>query len=321
MNKELILREMTLNIDVINEAVFNTIINFDIRDINDLYNIRRFTEIINNHSKSIRSTKYKTKINNEKVKSYVKDFLGKLNINYKEEFEYIKDNITYSKTLDNSLFKNETRQIYLLNNNLFSDIYDLTHEFTHFLALPNKSMNDTSYLFGEATSLFSEFILEDYLLSKRNLGEYKIENIRKLNSIYINNQIVDVQLKLIETFLDNGGIFKEDIESIFKNYNYSDICIIKDSLFDVIEKYECLDIDESLRYSVGYVVACYMYDRIKIYGYKEFMELVENMDNYEIDEFLNYLDLELEDTIYLRLTDKSYQKLEESFKKKIKRIG
>lgn len=324
MEKQWLLKELLNNVDIINEAVFNTIIDLDIRSFCDVYNINRFIEIINNHPKSIRSTFYKIKITNKNTKEYVKSFLSSIHESYKEKFEEKELDINFKKRTDvmeEAIFGTKNKIIYIPCDYKISDIYDLTHEFIHYLSIKEEKMNDTLYYFCESLSLFSEFLLEDHLLSTKNNGEYKIENIRKYDGIYVNNRIIKVELDLIRIFLENGCIYKEDIEQIFKNYSVDEVYFIIEYLFYTIEKYNGLDFIISSRYSTGYVIACYMYERIKKYGYNEFIELIENMYKFEIDEFLNYLDLELEDVDYLRLTEDSYKKLEESYVKKIKRIG
>lgn len=324
MEKQWLLRKLLKNIDIINDAVLSTIIDCDIRSFDDVYNMNRFIEIINNHPKNVRSTEYKTKITNEDTKEIVKLFLKNIHENYKEKFETTEENIKFKKRTDimeEAIFKAKNKVIYIPYDCKISDIYDLTHEFTHYLSIKEEKMNDTLYVFCESLSLLSEFLIEDYLLSNKEIGEYKIENIRKYDGVYDNNCIIKVEIDLINTFLKYGGIYKEDLEQIFKNYSVGELRFIIEYLFYTIEKYNELDISFSARYSIGYVIACYMYGRINIYGYNEFIELIESMYKLEINEFLNYLDLEVEDVNYLRLTEDSYKKLEKNYVNKIKRIG
>lgn len=324
MERQWLLRKILENINIINDAVYNTIIDCDIRNFGDLYNINRFIQIINNHPRNVRSTNYKTNISNEKAKQYVKKFLEYINLNYKGKFEEIEKNIIFTKRIDvmeEAIFVAKNKIIHIPSTYTIADIYDITHEFTHLLSIKDEKMNDTLFLFCEVPSILSEFILEDYLLLKKQIGEYKIEGIRKYDGVYVNNCIIDVEIQLIETFMKYGGIYKEDLEQIFKNYSIDDLNFIKNYLFYIIEKYNELDISFSVRYSIGYVIATYIYDRINIYNYGEFIELIEKMNDYEIEEFLSYLDLELENVNYLRLTEKTYEKLEKSYVKMIKRFG
>ena len=51
----------------------------------------------------------------------------------------------------------------------------------------------------------------------------------------------------------------------------------------------------------------------------EFIELNDNLNNYEVQDFLDYLELDYEDSKILNLKETSYQKLRNSFVNELKR--
>ena len=74
------------------------------------------------------------------------------------------------------------------------------------------------------------------------------------------------------------------------------------------------------RYVIGYLLALFMLERDKNNSI-EFFELNEMLNSYSIENLLNYLDLELINSAgLLELSEKSYQKLEESYIKQLKKM-
>lgn len=304
-----------MNFDYLNEVIYDTITNFNINRKEDLYYYLDCMNIINNNCKSMKSTSYKIKYSEKKIKNISKSFFININIDYLEKFE--KSRIYFFDKV-NPIFDINNQVILLSKTKYLDGVFDLTHEFTHYLSMPNKNINDTNYLYCETLSLLSEILLSDYL---KDYKESKVEMIRKYNSIFFNNEVLDVETKLILDFLKYGSVYKDSIENIFSKYSKQERIYITNYLIEFIKDNEYLDIVESSRYTTGYILAIYLYERSKINGYKEFIDLIDNMNNLEIKEFFSYLDLELEEENYIKLKKESVKKLELNYKNVLKDIG
>ena len=62
----------------------------------------------------------------------------------------------------------------------------------------------------------------------------------------------------------------------------------------------------------------YLYDKIQ--SKLEFVDLNDSINEYSLCDFLDYLDLECKDLEYLDLTEESYQAIENSYKKTLKKL-
>lgn len=314
-------------LEKINSIVKKYIEECELVDMDDLIFVNRLIDIYDRHFISSSIHKYKEKVSLKKSFRYSYDFFKSINLEYAEylksryldgtfELDYRKEN---KDNFAKSYLNNGENKIYIPVQGNLSDTYTLCHEIIHDMTIENGlTVNRT--LFCEVFSLLAEELQCDYFKKLGNIKSYKNNSIQTLYIIKQKNDIIRFEQQLISTYLDKGQIGLIDITDILVSTN--DIEFMAGTLQDIIEKND-LSMDLEQRYVIGYLFACYMLDRIKdnSKNIREFFELNEMLNYYQILDFIDYLGLEIKsDKEAFDLTEESYDKLEKSYVKRLKEI-
>ena len=311
--------------DKLNELVKKTIEDYEIENIDEFAFTSELSQIIFKNHKEIKIPKYKSRVSLKKSIKYSYDFLDSLSHDYSKELESLKSDIIFEKqNLQNYKcaysdydYKTDKKIIYIPYNNNIVDSYNITHEIIHATSM-SKEFSYTRNVFCESLSFLAEMLQKDYLKDK-NVKDYQINDKEQINSLKNYNIIIDYQLKLIEEYLNNGYIDVANFMNVLEKYNIYDISIISNHLIESIKNNK-FDLLFKQRYIIGYPLACYIYDRVINNGIYEFIELNEMINEFWLEDFLNYIDLECEDKEYLSLNKESYDEIEKSFIKRMKMI-
>lgn len=311
--------------DKLNEIVKKTVEEYEIENINEFAFTSQLSQMIFQNYKEINIPKYRSRVPLKKSIKYSYDFLDSLSHDYSKELENLKSEIIFEKqNLQNykdaySDYDYETAKkiIYIPYSNNIGDSYNITHEIIHATSI-NKEFSYTRNVFCESLSFLAEMLQKDYL-KENNVRDYQINDKEQINGLRYFNIIVDYQLNLINEYLNNGYIDISNFMDILKKYSIYDISTISNYLLESVKNNE-FDLNFKQRYIIGYPLACYMYDRVINNGIHEFIELNEMINEFWLEDFLNYIDLECEDKEYLSLTKESYDEIEKSFVKRMKMI-
>lgn len=298
--------------------------NADVNSIDDLKFIKRLNDIIYYSGIKNYSLKYKTKQDFKKINKLVLDFLEELNVFYKDYYQtrlldgtFIfdtskKDEPAYS----DYDAETDTRIIYIALNNTVYDAFAIIHELFHDINIDIKESSFTRQVFTESLSFLAEFLLEDFLKNK-DIKDYQVNNNKNIKYIWYKSLEIDFNLQLISSYIEKRYLDEQIFNDIIKNYNKDEIEYIELVLEKMIDEEE-LTIDYEQGYIIGIFIATYMYDRIinNKKNIKEVFELNEMLKFYTIEQVFDYLGLDYDDG---DLTDKSYIKLKNSYKKYLKR--
>lgn len=312
----------------INSIVEKFIKESELKDMNEFTFLNRLIDIYDKHFIQTRVYKYKSRIPYKKSFKYSYDFLNSINPEYAEylktralenafELDYNKENREETAI---SYLKDGENKIYLPVQNNLDDSYAISHEIIHDMTIDGCENSFTRSLFCETFSLLTEELQYDYFKKNESPSGYRINLLNNLTAIKEKNETIKIEQRLINTYFNKGFINLIDIVDIFKKFKDIDFTL---NTLDYIVESNDLSIDFEQRYVIGYLFACYMLDRIKTNpkNIKEFFELNEMINNYELSEFIDYLDLELiDDYDIFDLTEESYNKLEKSYVKRLKEI-
>ena len=323
----------------LNRLIENHINEYEINDFEELSFISKLVSIVDKYNINLKDKKTKSSVRFNKNFKYSYDFLKTIDPDYasyllkiKEEgvFDILKDKegCPYSTVKDDG-----KHYIYMPLQSNIIDSYSITHEVIHDLSISEDSDNSlTRHLFCEVFSLLSEMLQRDYFKNTTKPKGYNIENSTILGGVYSKKRTIMLDLNLIKAYLESGHLSFNQVGEIFSIYTDEEIDDeIIYYLQEILETGE-LTYGYEQRYIIGYLFASYMHDRIiedpkKI---EEFVELNDIINEYDISDFLHYLDLDfknkyiqVDDTevypLILDLTDESYDKLERSFVKELKR--
>lgn len=314
-------------LDKINNIVEKYISECELVDMDDFIFLNRLIDIYDRHFTSRHIYKYKERIPFKKSFEYSYNFFMSINPEYAEylkarylegafELDYQKEN---RDSFAISYTKNGKNKIYIPVQENIDDSYTISHEIIHDMTIENGlTINRT--LFCEVFSLLTEELQCDYFKKIGGPKLYQNNSIQNLQVIKEKNEIIRFEQQLISTYLDKGQIDLIDISDILVNTH--NIEVMSSVAQDITDEGN-LSIDIEQRYVIGYLFACYLLDRIKDNpkNVKEFFELNEMLNYYDILDFLDYLELDIkEDTDLFDLTEESYKKLEKSYVKRLKRL-
>lgn len=315
---------MTEGFDILNNAVLNYINKSGLTGEEDLSLMTRLTSIILNNRETYFNYKYNKKYSLKESDKIVKDFLEQLNPYYNEYYEERKKDGTilfdhHPQTIEAAFSSydiiNEKRIIYIPLEKTIEDSFAIVHELMHDINMDITMENIARYFYTEGLSLLSELLFEDFL-EERKIKQCKNPNNRGLYSLKSKAIEVDFNIKLIKTYLKDGYIDQDNLLDILISYPdyYSEDL---ESIVYKITYDEELTLDEEQPYIMGGLMATYMYDRIKNNknNILELFELNQMLKYYNFDQVLDYLELDYNDT---ELTEKSYKKLEDKYKKYLK---
>lgn len=306
----------------INEIIKKELQEYMITSKKEIVFQKRISNIILSHYKKIYVPEYKRKYSFEDNFHIAYSFLKDINEDYAnlllkryEEGAFIIDEKAEENKIAVSNIINGEPKIYFPTTNTLMDAYRIVHEFIHDTTIED-GYNDTRMIFCEVLSLYSELLMAKYL-EKQNIKESTIRTREIYKDITSTATKVLFEIELIDHYLEKGFTNTEDLISIVKSSPNK-----RDSLssYYIILKDCEFTFGISQRYIIGYLFALLMVDRDKNNSI-EFFELNEMINNYTIENVINYLDLECKNSVgILDLNEKSYQKLESAYVRQLKKI-
>ena len=291
----------------LNHLIEQFIHDFQIDDIEEFTFSSRLSEIISSNEKSIPYLKDRKYIPLKKSIKYSQNFLKSVSEEYAKEMENVQLKCEFNSPIDPySDYIESTKQkyIYLAYQNRIRDSFIITHELIHATTI-EEYVSIARNLFCEMFSFTAEMMQRDF---------FEQQGIKSLQEI---NKINMFQTILVSEFLDRGYITASNFMDLLNQYDEKEIIMISNHISENIDQNN-FDIFFQNRYIVGYLFACYFYDYIK--DKEEFIALNSVINQYNIEDVIHYLDLEYKDTFYLDLTEESYQKLENSYQKRLKKV-
>lgn len=295
----------------------------EITSINDLSFIVNLNSIYRRIKLKHLDTDYKKEYYFSKIENILIDYLEQLNIQYRDYFilKTMDGTIVYDEgQFDKTAYfrydeENKKHIIYIPLTGTLHDIYVIIHELFHSINFDVNKESMTRVVFTEFLSLLSELLLEDYLKMKK-IKDSRINNNANLEYLQFISLEVDFNIKLIDSYLEYGYLNEKNIRQIFYRYTDSEMEYIK-YVIEKIFNNQALTIDEEQIYIIGIFLATYTYYRIQSNpkNIQEFFEMNEVINNYSIEQFLSFLELDCENG---DLTDESYKKLENAYCKYLK---
>ena len=306
----------------INEIIEKELKEYMITSKEEISFQKRISNIMVSHYKNIYVPEYKKKYSFEDNFQIAHNFLKDVNEEYAEllvkryqEGAFIIDEHAEGSKIAISNIINGKPMIYLPTTNSLRDSYCIVHEFIHDTTI-NGGYNDTRFIFCEVFSLYSELLMAKYH-EKQNIKEATIRSREIYQTIATTATKMKFELELINSYLEKGFIKENDLVSTIKSIPNKREAL---SAYYVILKDQGFTFGMDQRYIIGYLFALFMLERDKNNSI-EFFELNEMLNSYSIENLLNYLDLELINSAgLLELSEKSYQKLEESYIKQLKKM-
>lgn len=306
----------------INKIIEKELKEYDITSKEEIIFHKRLADIILSHYKEIYVPKYKKKYSFEENFRIAHNFLQDINEDYAyllikryNEGAFIIDEHAEENKIAISNIIDGKPMIYFPTTNTLRDSYRIIHEFIHDTTI-NEGYNDTRFIFCEVFSLYSELLMAQYH-EKQNIKESTIRSREIYNDVIGTAIKSKFELDLITRYLEKGFINEEDLISIIKSISNK-----KDALsaYYIILKDQEFTFGMNNRYIIGYLFALLMLERDKDNSI-EFFELNEMLNYYSIENLLNYLDLELTDSVgILNLKEETYQTLEKIYIKQLKKM-
>ena len=315
---------MTEGFDIINKAIDDYIKASNLTGEEDLVLMTKLANIILNGKEINFNYKYNKKYSLKESDKIVNDFLTYLNPYYKEYYEKRKNDGTilfdhHPKTIEAAFSSydpiDERRIMYIPLEKNLEDSFTIVHELMHDINMDITMENDARYLYTKGLSLLGELLFEDFL-EERKIKQCKNPNNRGLYSLKSKAIEVDFNIKLIKTYLKDGYINTSNLLEILETYPDYYAEDLKSTIYKITYDEE-LTLDQEQPYIIGGLIATYMYDRIKTNknNIMELFELNQMLKHYNFDQVLDYLELDYNEQ---ELTNSSYQKLEEKYKKYLK---
>lgn len=180
--------------------------------------------------------------------------------------------------------------------------YELTHELAH-AVLKNELIKkhdslDLNIVINETNSILHELLLHENDNYYYLIGNYGYSAVYKL---IMNKQIYDVLVKN-KNITDKQKEKIINIRSDFEEY-YNKIGIkikVKRDLIDILHEFKNLESSyERGIYFISRMIALKIYNNLKeIDGYKKlYLNVLENSNKLSLDEYMNKLNLKLEELI------------------------
>lgn len=298
----------------------------NVTDYNDLKLMNTLTKIIIDNKANIGNFKYTKKYSLKEIDKIVNNFLLSLNPYYKEYYDLRKNDGSFIFDNDKNSYYNDAyssydsidkkRIIYIPVTNTLNDAFCIVHELFHDINMDIKEESITRFFYTEGMSILGEMLLEDYLI------ENKVKDaIVPMNYVLWTTESktieVNFNINLLLTYIENNYIDIGKIFQILEEYSCNYIDDLDNTIRKIIDNEE-LTLDFEQPYILGFLIATYMYYRIKRNknNIMELFELNQELKNYSFDQVLDYLELDYND---IDLNSNSYEKLKENYKRYIKR--
>lgn len=305
----------------LNRIVKQFIDDYEIKDFSEFAFITNLLSIIDNYNYNLKIVVAKKKISLNKSFKYSYDFLKTIDSKYsKYLLEAKSKKIFHIGKESYSNWENNEKYISLFLQNNINDTYSITHELIHATSINGDQVTLTRCLFCEVFSILGELLQQDFFSKTSKPKDYSLNNKAILNGIICKKDIIFFEMEIIRTYLENGYITEIELINILSKYNKKNFNEVANHFYSIMENEE-LTYGFEQRYIIGYLISCYMHDHIleNSKNINEFIELNDNINYFEIYDVLDYLNLEYEKNTILNLTKESYEKLNKSFIKELKR--
>ena len=309
--------------DRLNEILFQYIMQNETFDFDDYSGIYKLSDIILNSKVPNFTDKVKNRFGISKSFQLSYEFFNCLDESYGRYFldrvnsddlilKYVKVN---KETAYSYPDEDGNKKIYLPYSNDICDCFALTHEMFHDMNLQVNNLSITRSLFTEYISMYGEMLLEEFI---KNNYDIKCSFCSRytFNGSYLKALKVDIQLKLVKCFIENGFIDYFKLNEIINNYNPFYRNYLVKYINEIISS-EDLSIGYEGRYLIGILLSCYSKDLVlnKKYDIDTFLGINEDINYMYPDEVYNVLDLDVSDQYTMELTSGSYDKLAKSYSK------
>ena len=293
-------------------------------EIKDLILMMKCTDIILNCRDIKYDYKFRQKYHLDQSDKLVEEFLEILNPKYleyyrmrKEDGSFIFDESCEKVAFQYYDFDNKKRLIYIPVTFTLEDSFSIIHELFHDINCSGSKCDSAGRnYFTEGISLLGELLFSDFLKSK-NIKEVNNYILKAINGLKHEALEVDFNLRLILEYLKVGYIDGYMVNDVFVSYPRKYHGFLRE-VVDYICFDEKLTLEEEEPYVLSYLVAIYMYDRIKRNkkNLEELFDLNQKLDDFSMEQVLDYLGIDYDD---VSLTSESYDILRSGFVKFIKR--
>lgn len=212
------------------------------------------------------------------------------------------------------------------------DILSLGHEFMHHLNTRSELVTYVTSFYTECFSNYCEFLLIDYVAKEAPLYKSDILKMKRniFISLYENNICTKLMIEMMKKKINGIDINYIELVDIVKRLYDSgvDLSLIDTCLTENLEV--LLGDDEELvedeyihlmRNTISLPIACYMYEEYsKKKDIKQVFELGDVLYTLSLKDVLLYFELEPKPECSFDLTEQSYEKLENSYKKSLKKL-
>lgn len=245
-------------------------------DIFPFYNLDFFYNVCFTLNEAFKNYRFKdVEIEKDFVKmdffnkvNLVKDFFKSINMNIDVEkslqdgtinpsftefnYENIKD---YMKKGRTNIDVNDNGDVSFPNSGMLLDSIVMTHELGHYANRLNHTSQ--SAIMSEMVAIYTELQFYDYL---SNLGydnevrffkNFRLKDTKKLSEKCLSS------ISLLLTYMKYGTLNEENYYKMFPNNNYLD------SLNKINDKYDFYSISMNMNYTVGFLMATYLYGKTK----------------------------------------------------------
>lgn len=312
----------------INEVIKKEIEENSIEDIREFAYLSNMIDIILSEKLPSKERKYKKRVPLHKSIKYSSKFLNFLDSSYASNLISLLENhqIEFEKDFEEndkiaySTMKDNQNYIYIPYQNNIGDTFSITHEVIHDLSL-DEEVSLARHFYCEVFSLLSEKLQKDYIQKNFHIKECEVNEQNILYYININSICMELEINLLMEYLEKGYLTKMDILQTVDAFNIKHDIELWSHIQNIIDTNE-FSLFFQQRYVVGYLLASFMHERIlkNPKNIREFLELNEMINDYTEEDLLEYLGLELDNSNYFNLSEKSYKKLQKTYHNEVKRV-
>lgn len=314
--------------ELLNQLLQDFVYEYDDMEVDiDTSFIRSLQQMIVRQKFSLQPQIYKTSIGIDKTKEYAHQFLRCLDKRYDDYFTLLLDigvvhihsRMKRENRLSTMIFGPTGKRIDIYATKTIEDAYTYVHEMMHSWNCCETNFTATWHLMTECFSILAESLQCDYMRGIH--PEYKKNKRDTYYALKERAILLGFELDLVDFYFTHGYIDDKMMLRYLETKSRSERCTIYQHL-DWIEDNQMLRFDMLQRDIIGGVMASYMHNRILDQPKKigEFIELNDHCNEISFLDLLRYLDLEIADESSWELSQKSLQKLEQSYQKELKSL-
>lgn len=297
----------------------------NIYDISFFDNYRKLNDIILKYHEPKYNNLLKNRVGLTKTVGNVYNFFKKLDIDLCNDFvkkinsdDFIFKKVDFNSTNINSYseydYLEKRKKIVVLYQEDVFDGFSIVHEFFHDSNLDINNINITRSMFTEFISMYGEILYESYI-KKYNIKSYTNNNSCNFWLCFYDSLKVDFLIKIIELYIKNGYINEWFFNNILSLYDVKYHDVMKDYIISLIIN-QNVDIFKKFKYILGILLSSYV-DINKVLDVSDFIEINNSINNLSPKDVFHILDLEISDNYTLELTDDSYNRISNSYIKKL----